>query len=234
MNETVVIIVPGLGEKPSDNEGFAPRLARDVCGVEGFKGVETRYHAFPLSRRFCLSRVVEQVAADTEYFLKRDFNVRMVGFSNGAEVICRALREIDWPDDRQVNRVALFAAACESSFNANGLNRALLMHRVCQVVVGVSKADTVLSRWARLSKLLFSWMGLGYGALGYIGPRDVWPGIERSVVTVHRKYSHSDWTGSREVFDAATSVKRTFVPVHGDTQRIVLEPEEKGNEAQFI
>jgi hypothetical protein len=227
MIETVVIVVPGLGADTSDNAGFAPRLARDVCGEYGFKGVEVRYYAGPLLRRLSLSRIVRDVVEDATFFLERGYRVRMVGFSNGAEVICRALRAMDLKVGWQVDRVALFGAACDASFNDNGLNRALMLHEVREVVVGVSKADSVLSRWARLSRLLFGWLRLGFGTLGYSGPVEVHPAVRRWVVLVSRDYGHSDWMGAPEVLDAAISERQVFLPKHGDTQRIVLEPEDE-------
>jgi len=122
--------------------------------------------------------------------------VHLVGHSNGCDIILRAL------DSRDVPRIAtvhLIAAACEADFTKNGLNNALLDAKLGQAYVYVSGRDRAM-KWAKLSKMLFGWAGLGYGTMGLTGPLNVDPALQDetrsqpAVVLIREDtYDHSTW-----------------------------------------
>ena len=107
--------------------------------------------------------------------------IRFVGHSNGNEEFVQALKHIKRP----VDEVHMVAAACSSDFEANGLNRTpwvkkLFIHR--------GECDTVLAGPARWSRMFGGWLGLGFGDLGLVGPKNakrefedhVYPGFGHS------------------------------------------------------
>jgi hypothetical protein len=128
--------------------------------------------------------------------------VVLVGHSNGAEVICRALREVEigtrgsssLQGRHPVAEVHLIAPACEADFDRNGLNAALEYGRVGAVHVYMSGQDRAL-RLARWSRRLFGWLGLGYGDLGLRGPVNA-----AGRVFAHREatFGHSTWFAGAE------------------------------------
>jgi len=109
--------------------------------------------------------------------------------SNGGDVLLRALARTEFP----FAECHFFSAACESSFDKNGLNAWLAGGRVGRVVCYTAGRDRAM-QLAKWSTRLFGWMGLGYGTLGLTGPRHVAPAVaDRVVEVVEPEYGHSDW-----------------------------------------
>jgi hypothetical protein len=111
--------------------------------------------------------------------------------SNGCAIACGMLRT---NPGIVIDRLHLIAAAEWASFDANGLNAAVLGGRVNRVVLHCSTADEYLGlaeygQWLHWVNARF-----GYGSLGKSGPKDVDPRVLPFVDVVWREgYRHSDY-----------------------------------------
>ena len=134
-----------------------------------------------------LNDKVNEIAALSEGRAK----VTLICHSNGGEIACDLLRMFP---HHKLKSVILISSACDADFRANGLNAHLRDGRVQHVHCLCSRGDLVLKYIAPASKLLFGWLGLGYGNLGYAGPRSVDPDVMRFVhVSWKNAFDHGTW-----------------------------------------
>jgi len=115
--------------------------------------------------------------------------IHLVGHSNGCDLICRALKQINTP----VETIHLIAPATDADFGKNGLNEALSMERLGKVYVYAGEDDWPM-KLAYYTRKVLSKIGLGYGSLGYNGPQNIadedW--VERRVTfRIYCDYGHS-------------------------------------------
>ena len=113
----------------------------------------------------------------------------LVGHSNGADIVCRLLAA--YPEI-EIKQIHLLAAAAEADFERNGLNHALLTGRLGTVHLYGSRNDTAL-KLAQMTEWL-RFLGLGYGALGRTGPRNVDDRVTHRVKETWRDdFDHGTW-----------------------------------------
>jgi hypothetical protein len=92
----------------------------------------------------------------------------------------------------EIASIHLIAAACDEDFDRNGLNEDLTCGQLQQVHVYTSPDDGALKYFARTSRALLGWLGLGYGILGLVGPQFV-ARPERVWRYNRPGYGHSTW-----------------------------------------
>ena len=120
----------------------------------------------------------------------QDTDLILVGHSNGADICTRMLRE--YPT-LKAKALHLIAGATDSSYERNGLNTAVARGQVGHVYLWCSEHDEVLKKWAKLSQIAAP-LGLGYGRLGFTGPKDMTPAAHQATTTIwHDGYGHSDY-----------------------------------------
>lgn len=187
MNERVYIFVSGILERPSRPDGVTDRAVAWIRENTFDQARKLEYLAGVLTGRLLnwlravnLRRLCRRYGGD---------RIVLVGYSNGTDIICRALEQ----SCGAVDEVHLIAAACPASFARNGLNTAIAAGRVGTVHVYASRADGALAAakrhtgWLRL-------VGADYGWLGLDGPQDV--ADENSPwLDVYRKdaFGHGTW-----------------------------------------
>lgn len=162
------------------NEGYACDRYEYTCGV--FKSL------FQGKRVEDLRVICKRIEKPIVY----------VGHSNGCELFGRLLKDVD----SRFEEAHLFAPAMDSDCNLNGLTYGLLSGKVKKVFLYCSKKDRALKNWASKTTFL-RFMGLGYGTLGYTGPKNVLDQIEhRIIVSWNNKFDHSDWFKEKNIQDS--------------------------------
>lgn len=166
-----------LFEDMYQNEGYACNRYEYTCGI--FKSL------FQSKRVDDLRIICKRIQKPIVY----------VGHSNGCELFGRLLRDVD----SSFEEAHLFAPAMDADFNQNGITYGLLSGKVKKVFVYCSKKDNILKNWASKTTFL-RYIGLGYGTLGYTGPKNVLKQIEsKVVVTWNNKFDHSDWFKEKNI-----------------------------------
>ncbi|WP_050028924.1 alpha/beta hydrolase [Verrucomicrobium sp. BvORR034] len=188
MKRRVVVMVNGIMTVPGNSRNWTGRgvtwthLWSPAVSQHGCQLVAERLEYFSgplLSRALGQKDRAQKLQRMLEFYYKQDWEVTLVGHSNGCDVILDTLAAMGWPRVRDLH---LVSAACESDFAKNGLNAA--GDRIGSIHVYVADADWAL--W-----LAGSWVGklLGYGTLGRQGP----VGHNRVVNVIHRPFGHSEW-----------------------------------------
>lgn len=183
MKRRIYIFVNGIMCRPGDAQNWNGRAVTWCQKNTTSASVMVEYFCTPLGRAFFQKHRAEKVAAVIEEFL--DWEIVLVGHSNGTDLILKALALMDWP---RIEAVHLVSAACEEDFSLNGLNDALERDRIGHVHVWMSGRDSALhvakcriGRW------------LGYGVLGLDGPKNrSAPAFSKTTVTAWPSRDHSD------------------------------------------
>jgi len=180
------VLVNGIRTNPNDVNGWTDHAEE---WLEDYGYSATKYEYFCTSvfrwvRQPSRSRSVAEI-------IKRSVKpVVYVGHSNGCEILAKIFRE-----DKMVRikDAHLFAPAVDPDFDANGFNKAFRDGRIERLFIYGSKADHTL----RIGNKLTGWLrfiGMGYGHLGYEGPRNQsGAAILRTYVHWQNEFAHSDW-----------------------------------------
>jgi len=212
MTRRVYIVVPGILSSTGDNLAWFVRLSEDVMRRNpetAPAGIEFRYTTGPLLRRIGQQERARQIAQLAENWDRSGFSVVLVGHSNGCDLITRAISLCGC----KIEAAHLVAAACEADFEMNRLAAALRNDRLGEVICYVSKSDSAVGFFGRLS-LAFRGLGLGYGTLGSDGPKNVPDGmLGERVHTIRRDtLDHTEWFSASNydaTFAAVTVAEKT-------------------------
>lgn len=177
MTKKVCIYVNGIMTMPGDAKNWNRRAVTHTHLHTNARAESLEYLVGPLSRVLGQKKRANKLLKKIRWY--SGWEIVLVGHSNGADVICDALRQIN---DSGVKEVHLFAPACEADFQKNGLNEAGLE----KVRVYIGEKDKAL-KWASLKPARW----LGYGTLGKTGPINVREDLD--VKTITRNFSHSEW-----------------------------------------
>lgn len=182
------LFVNGILTRPGNARGWTDRAVHWFNQrEEGVACYPFEYYS-PALLRFAFQRGHARDLAETidEYAGHR---IHLVGHSNGAELIERALAITPI----RIDTIHLVAGAVERDFSKNELGRALNRGQVRRVFCLCSRGDAVLKYLARPSQV-FQFLGLGYGDLGHRGPVLTALNDTQSVRTAWRDtLGHSEW-----------------------------------------
>jgi len=183
-------VVNGILTQPSNIFGWTD-FFEDYYQNDGFPCTKYEYFSGAITRFIKQGKRTEQLIE----ICKRSTNKLVyVGHSNGCELFSRVIKN----SDLKFESAHLFAAAMNDDFNENGLNIALLSGRVGKVYLYCSKRDHILKKFASRTSFL-KVIGLGYGALGYTGPKNVQSLVSHRVITEWRQFDHSDWFKEKNI-----------------------------------
>jgi hypothetical protein len=179
------LVVNGILSQPSDINGWTD-LFEDYYQNEGYGCTKYEYFSGAITRFMGQGKRVQEL---NEIVKRINFPLVYVGHSNGCELFGRLMKDTEC----KFEAAHLFAPAMDSDFNVNGLNYGLLADRVKKVYLYCSKKDLVLKDWASKTSFL-KFIGLGYGTLGYSGPKNVLKQVDHRIdVSWNNRFNHSDW-----------------------------------------
>lgn len=183
----IVICVNGILKWPWDWSCWNFRTCVWAHKYTEVRALAVEYFCGVFGRAFCQGRRARKITELLQAYGGDEFEITLVGHSNGCAVILAALdASLVWP---KVKAIHLVSGACEADFNRNGLNEAIEDGRVGKVFVYVAGKDRAL-------RLAGNWLGrlLGYGVLGLNGPLNVSAEARDSVGTLTApEFGHSDW-----------------------------------------
>lgn len=200
MSTTYYVFINGILSTPGDVSAWTDR-AEAWVETHCMRSHATRleYATDAIFRRMHQSARVD----DLEAIVKRLAGQRivLVGHSNGCDIIERFIKRKNYV----IDEIHLIAAASEADFEKNGMNNALKLGFIKRVHVYWSKKDGALKK-AKLSSTLLSWIGLGYGYLGLVGPKKVDPLVQSRVDNTERSFDHSEWFSEARFNETMRSV----------------------------
>lgn len=192
--------VNGILTNPSDIKGWTDRMVQTFQNND-IAASAYEYGSGAVTRFLWQSKRVDEIAETLSGISKP---IVYVGHSNGCELfslLCKRYR-------LQFDAAHLFAPAVWPDFNDNGFNQALTDERIENLFIYGSKADSTL----QYGRILTGWLhpiGLGYGDLGYKGPKSVDKSVARKVhFTWHNELKHSDWWRPGNFENSATLCSR--------------------------
>lgn len=179
----VNIYVPGILTLPGGAKNWCGRAVTFTHTRTDRRAEKVEYLSGPgVTRSLFQTRRAKKLAATLDFY--GDWSRRLIGHSNGCDVILDALQLRGWP---HVDELHLVCGACEADFEKNGLNTALREKKIGWVAVYVGEKDWAL-RLARSVGQLF-----GFGTLGLKGPQNVAPDVaDRVGLLTWSAYGHSD------------------------------------------
>lgn len=186
------IVVNGILNNPQDIDGWTD-IFEDLYQNMGYPCTKYEYFSGALTRFIKQNERVDQLCK----IVKRTAQPLIyVGHSNGCELFDKVVRRLHKPYFESAH---LFSPAMESDFNTNGLNYCILSGKVKKVYLYCSKGDKILRDWASKTSFL-KFIGLGYGTLGYDGPKNVLRAVDdRVIVHWENSYNHSDWFNKHNI-----------------------------------
>lgn len=193
MSRRFYLLVNGIRSNSNDLQGWQFRGERwiDNNTPDGHKASTYHYGVAAITRWIYQKRHIKRLSDIIKSAAMPERDVVLVGHSNGAALICGALKECP---ELKVRSIHLFAGAEHADCDKNGLNKAAEAGQVGSVHLYGSKNDDVLKRWASLTTKLFGWAGLGYGQIGRTGPVNPGPALVKILKTDWRNdFGHSTW-----------------------------------------
>lgn len=203
MNQTQYLFVNGILTNPEDVRGWTDRAVEWINRNTPDKADKMEYRCGVLTRRLyqnCRVNGLQQICRS--YMGDR---IILVGHSNGCDIIERLVRK-GLP---KISEIHLIAAASEPDFEKNGFNQALARGKVDRICVYWSPVDLALKK-ARLSSRFLGFLGLGYGYLGLVGPKNVAFNVASQVRVIKRHLDHSQWFSRahfKEIMDTIVANK---------------------------
>lgn len=191
MKPLVYIFINGIMNNPGCSDNWTDRAVTwmhtntlpNVIPSEKFE-----YFTGPLLRRVFQQYRANKLTRMLSFYFAKGYEVVLVGHSNGCDIICRVLAEVEHP----VKEVHLIAAACDEPVYEPGMVGDLFVY-----IGGQDKA----MKLARFSKKLLGKLHLGYGSLGGMDPKLARDKFGEEHVVYHPSFGHSTWFEKGPIFD---------------------------------
>lgn len=185
MRERIYIFVNGILNIPGDAKDWNARAVTFTHLGYPAKAEKVEYFCGPIGRAFGQNRRARKVATLLDRY-KGQFDIVLVGHSNGCDVILDALKMAGWPEILQLH---LFSGACEADFQKNGLNDACDANKIKRIFVYVAGKDI----WLQIAHTIPGKI-LGYGTLGLHGPlNESIAAALRTRLNKQLSFGHSSW-----------------------------------------
>lgn len=185
-NRKVYFLINGILTLPGNVNAWTDNAEAWIEGNTPYKATRMEYACGVLTRRFRQNDRVNDLELVCKKYEKE--RLVLVAHSNGCDMVLRLLMKRSLIFDH----IHLIAGACESDFKKNGLNDALQLDQVKKLSIYWSPNDSALKK-ARLSSILLSWIGLGYGYLGLTGAKNLNQSQSHKVNSIEKAWDHSDW-----------------------------------------
>ena len=209
MSRQHYLFLPGIKHKAQHSDSWVDHAVSWVHRYTEHRADKYEYESPALFRWMGQAARVKDVVR----WCRREAgaDIVLVGHSNSAAIICDALRN----PNVFVHSIHLIAGAAHADYEANGLNDAVAGGRVIAIHVYRSPNDGVLKKWAGLSRTLGKPFGLGYGNIGYAGPKNMSEAANLvTTVVTDPTMGHSTWLDADHFTDTMQLVTgHRFGPV---------------------
>jgi hypothetical protein len=200
MNRKIIFIyVNGIMTMPGKSENWNGKAVTWTHINTPYHAEKIEYFVGPISRVLGQKKRSQKLKKTMLFYLKKGWNVCLVGHSNGCDVIMDTLRSYDDAEmtivREQIVGIHLIAAAAQNDFNKNGLNR---VNVPVFVYIGGKDWPLVLSSSAGRA--------IGYGSLGKNGPKN---STVETTVHIEENFSHGDWFADENLDETFSHVMRS-------------------------
>jgi pimeloyl-ACP methyl ester carboxylesterase len=173
----VDVITNGINSWPGLDDAWTDRYVTWTLLHTENKVQAFEYYARTLTRRWFSNQDdrADKLTRLLTWFVDAGFRIRLVGHSNGCDVILRALHQLpDLANRPVVDEVHFFNGAVESDFEKNGLNKMLAQSKIWKVFVYVGGKDNAM--------VVANYLPGFYGDLGFKGPLNVSTAVPLAVL----------------------------------------------------
>ena len=192
---TCYIAINGIRTNPGDAEGWTDRFVTWINTrlADGVVAEKIEYYCSALLRRIKQRQRADQIAKKVGYYRRAGYRIVLVGHSNGCDLIARVLEACG----AEIDAAHLISPAADDEDFAEAIREGLIR----RIHLYGSKNDGAL-RFARATRPLIGWLGLGYGSLGLRGPE--FARLFPAVVHDHSddSHGHSTWLQKGARFEA--------------------------------
>ena len=189
MSRIVYIYVNGINSWPGTADGWTDRAVTWTHTRTEHCAEKFEYWSGPFTRRMRQQWRAEKLAKMMSFYRARNIIIRLVGHSNGCDVIIRAMKLVGY----KVDELHLIAPACSENMTENRLPYYLASGKVRQLTLYMAGNDRAL-RLAYLTEPLLGLFGMGYGWLGYVSPDQLEATFGTAARIVYEPhYGHSSW-----------------------------------------
>ena len=186
----VYVYINGIFTYPGSADGWTDRAVTWTHINTEHRAEKYEYMTGVLTRRIFQNRRAEKLAKMIGFYGRADYEIVLIGHSNGCDIILRVLKMIN---KQHIKEIHLVAAACEADFRKNGLRERLISKQIDNIYIYIGGKDEAM-RFAELSQKLLKRFGLGYGNLGGQDPSQIARIIsEWGKVIFQPHYGHSTW-----------------------------------------
>ena len=194
MNRTCYIAINGIRTCPGDAEGWTDRFVTWINTrlPDGVVAEKFEYACSALLRRLHQRERADEIAKKVGYYRRAGYRLVLVGHSNGCDLIARVLEACG----AEIDAAHLISPAADEEDFAEAIREGLIR----RIHIYGSRNDGAL-RFARATRPLLGWLGLGYGSLGLRGRE-----FARLFPEVVRDHSddtcgHSTWLQRGQCFE---------------------------------
>jgi len=174
MKRTCYIAINGIRTNPGDADGWTDRFVTWVNTrlPDGVVGEKFEYYTSALLRGLRQRQRADEISKKVGYYRRADYRVVLVGHSNGCDLIARVLEVCG----AEIDAAHLISPAADEESFAEAIREGL----IGRIHIYGSRNDGAL-RFAKLTRPLIGWLGLGYGSMGLRGREfaAMFPGVVR-------------------------------------------------------
>jgi len=193
-NRTFFLAINGIRFHPGDARGWPERFCDFINfrTPDGVSADRREYYTSAVTRFIGQRKRTDELARKVSRAKQAGYRVVLVGHSNGCDVVARLLRDIG----TSIAACHLFAPAAQEE----DFDDALINDVVGRVHIYGSLNDRAL-QFAKVTRVLGSWAGLGYGSMGLRGGEFAakWPG--RAFDHSNHGFGHSTWFTEGQIFE---------------------------------
>lgn len=194
MKRTAYIAINGILTNPGDAEGWTDRFVTWINTrlPDGVVAEKFEYATGALTRRFGQRARADAIAKKVGYYRRAGYRVVLVSHSNGGDLTARVLNDAGV----EIDSAHLFAPATDDELIAQAIREGAIK----RVHIYGSRNDGAL-KFARATRPLIGWAGLGYGSLGLRG-REL-AALFPEVVNDHSNdvFGHGTWFQRGQIFE---------------------------------
>jgi pimeloyl-ACP methyl ester carboxylesterase len=192
---TCFIAINGIRTNPGDADGWTDRFVTWINTrlPDGVVAEKFEYACSALLRGLKQRQRADEIAKKVGCYRRAGYRVVLVGHSNGCDLIARVLEACG----AEIDAAHLISPAADEEDFAEAIREGLIR----RIHIYGSKNDAAL-KFARATRPLIGWLGLGYGSLGLRGPE--FEKLFPEVVHAHADDTcgHSTWFQRGPRFEA--------------------------------
>lgn len=178
----IYIYVTGIMTFPGASNNWVGRAVTFTHLNSEARAEKIEYLSFPaLSRLLGQKNRMKKLARTLTFY--QDWDIHLVGHSNGCAVILDALRYLNWP---RIESIHFFSPACKANCRKNGIRDHQYSQTLKRFIVFLGGRDIPV-------RIAGSYIGelFGYGTMGTKGPI----GFDPSLTEVRKmsEWGHSEW-----------------------------------------